>query len=166
MKHLRLFEEFNASKKVQYRITIPGCVPDGNWDNPGHWSQYNPTITVTLENLPAISGLVDLFSLDLEEEAVKSIQQGSFEVDMDGITDEISGADACFGREYLMGLAFDSTLTEFADSVHENFYDFILSWYRQNYTRKEDSDDYENGINDEALREIMFDQSRVKIERI
>lgn len=165
MKHIALFETFNTDKKIQYRITIPGCVPDGNWDNPGNWSQYSPTITVTLENFPAISGLANLFSLDLEEEAVKSIQQGSFEVDMDGITDWISDADSCFGRDYLMGLAFDSTLPEFADSVHENFYDFILSWYRENYTQTEDDDD-ENVINAEALREIMFDMSRVKIERI
>ena len=163
MKHIALFETFNADKGVQYLITIPACQPDQHWDNPGNWTQYDPSITVTLDEKEAsMIGTLDLFSFEMEEHILKAIERGSFGVDLDGV--DVMGEEIeeeCFGRNYLMRLASDATtLEEFADEVHENLYDFIRSWYRQNYAQDGD------GVNYDALREIMFDLSQVSIKRI
>ena len=131
------------------KIWVTAVEPDGNWDNPGHWSMYKPAIKLLI--VPVLEG-------DEKELIMNKLRSGDFTVDdLPNFCDEL---DNIFDKDSITSEANRAgNLNEFIENLQEEVYDATLDWYRENYELDGDDEDNEDvwngdGINDDALSEI------------
>ena len=145
---------------IKVTITFPGVIPNGD-DFAGHWTQPERSIVV---RVPTTS--------DLEENVMKQIQLGIFEIEIDEYDDD----------DYIGGVMEVDNLVKIAKSnpKYEDFYEEVfdelytkgLSAYVQEYGVDEEEANRmqengycvnEQGINEDAFDEIMYREKNSEI---
>jgi hypothetical protein len=141
-------KKINEKNPKECEIWVTAVEPDGNWDNPGHWSMYTPTIKLSI-----------LLRKEFREGdlILDKLRSGDFTVDL-------GGADFCdelvnnvLDKDSIISKASKSKdLEEFIENLQGSVYYATLNWYRDNYTVDEEDPEIWNGdgINDDALSEI------------
>jgi hypothetical protein len=132
-------------------IWVTAVEPDGDWEAPGHWPMYTPTIKLSIVLIKE-SGESDLI--------LDKLRSGDFTVDLDGadFCDEL--ANNVLDKDSIIYEASKAkNLDEFIENLQDEVYSATLDWYRENYELDEDDEDAEDawngdGINDDALSEI------------
>jgi hypothetical protein len=146
-----------AEKKIveknskECEIWVTAVKPDNQWDNPGYWTMYKPTIKLSIV-LRKESRESDLI--------LDKLKSGDFTINLNGVDfcDELT--NDVLAKDNIISEASESKdLDEFIEDLQDEVYDATLDWYRENYELDEDDEDAEDawngdGINDEALSEI------------
>ena len=136
------------------QIEIFGVTPDGNWDNPGYWGTHEHKLKVNVYN-----------NDKSEESILGALKSGDFEIDFDATNCDIDKA-GIFIKDKIANRADGcSTLTNFIKDLQDDVEEQNCDWYRENYELDPDDEDAEDawngdGINDEALNEIIWDLKR------
>jgi hypothetical protein len=144
-------KKIDKKDSKECEIWVTAVKPDNQWDNPGYWTMYKPTIKL---------------SIVLRKESVESdlildkLKSGDFTINLNGVDfcDEL--ANDVLAKDNIISEASESKdLDEFIEDLQDEVYDATLDWYRENYELDEDDEDAEDawngdGINDEALSEI------------
>jgi hypothetical protein len=128
-------------------LYVSSCEPDGNWDNPGHWSIYYHCIILKVPASAEIPGAEDpLVFSDLES--------GNFEIIGEIWCDEL---EEVLSKDSIAKISKKSgkNMDEFIKTLQREVYFACLGYYRDNF-EVEDEDAWNgDGINHEALYEII-----------
>jgi hypothetical protein len=144
-------KKIDKKDSKECEIWVTAVKPDNQWDNPGYWTMYKPTIKLSIV-LRKESRESDLI--------LDKLKSGDFTINLNGVDfcDELT--NDVLAKDNIISEASESKdLDEFIEDLQDEVYDATLDWYRENYELDEDDEDAENawngdGINDEALSEI------------
>jgi hypothetical protein len=144
-------KKIDKKDSKECEIWVTAVKPDNQWDNPGYWTMYKPTIKLSIV-LRKESRESDLI--------LDKLKSGDFTINLNGVDfcDELT--NDVLAKDNIISEASESKdLDEFIEDLQDEVYDATLDWYRENYELDEDDEDAEDawngdGINDEALSEI------------
>jgi hypothetical protein len=144
-------KKIDEKNSKECEIWVTAVEPDNQWDNPGHWTMYKPTIKLSIL-LRKESRESDLI--------LDKLKSGDFTVALDGADFCAELANDVLAKDSIISKASESKdLDEFIEDLQEEVYYATLDWYRENYKLDEDDEGAEDawngdGINDDALSEI------------
>jgi hypothetical protein len=160
MKYLSLFEAFDPSGRVSYKITFIGCLPNAAWNAPASWPRHEVDLIVHLDMTEA-EGTFDLFGMNQKDLILPAIRLGDFEIQIDEtLLEEIPMVQIrLFNKERLIELAHESKdIQRFSRKVERSFHEEVLHWYINHWSvsAMDSRSHHENDINDSALEDIML----------
>jgi hypothetical protein len=148
-------------KGIKATITFPGVIPNGD-DFAGHWVQLERSIVVRVPT-----------TTDLEENVMKQIQLGNFEIQIDEDDDDDDYIGGVMEGYNLVKIAKSNPrYVDFYEEVFDELYTKGLSAYVQEYGVEEEEayrmqeNGYcvnEQGINEDAFNEIMYREKNSEI---
>ncbi len=158
MSKLKKLSELAPGEKLIVPY-VSSCEPNWDYDRPDGWGTYTHRIIVKVYTASEM--------LDIQDSSIfLALEGGDFELDGEIWCDELGKV---LSKDNIIKIAKESkkNIKEFIKDLQDEVFYACLDWYRKNLTVDDDEDAYNmDGINDDALEFIIYDQEGSGIEGV